>query len=148
MREQGTVKKIEGELVWISCEPCATCLHSDRCASADSDCHSASGFFAARRDRAFAARNDKQLQLAPGDLVEYYIAPGKAVKAGFLILIVPILIFFLLYYLTGLLWSEAVEAVRVLAGVGGIVLGFLINLAMKKRIRDLPEITRVVHRQR
>jgi len=44
------------------------------------------------------ARNTQAFDLAPGDRVEYFIAPGKAIKAGFFVLMVPILVFFLFYF--------------------------------------------------
>ena len=154
MTEQGIVKKIEGQLVWLAGEQCAGCdhqLHCGSCTSPDGDPGSSgrSGhheltLFAARKERLFAVKNTRSFVLKNGDRVEYFIAPGKAVKAGFLVLIVPILFFFLFYYLTGLVWRDAGETARVLAGVGGIVLGFAMDFALKNRIREYPEITRVV----
>jgi positive regulator of sigma E activity len=69
-------------------------------------------------------------------------------KAGFLVLIVPILAFFLFYFLSGLLWPAAGETARVLVGVGGIALGFGMNFARKSRTREYPEITRVLSGER
>jgi positive regulator of sigma E activity len=154
MTEQGIVKKIEGQLVWITGEPCVGCnhgLHCGSCVSPDGDPeysdrsgHHELSILAGRKERLFAVQNTRSFALKTGDRVEYFIAPGKAVKAGFLVLIVPILVFFLFYYLTGLVWREAGETARVLAGVGGIALGFVMNFALKNRIREYPEITRVV----
>jgi positive regulator of sigma E activity len=106
--------------------------------------HHELAIFPARRERLFAVRNTRSLLLAPGDRVEYLVAPGKAVKAGFLVLIVPILAFLLLYVLTGVLWRQANEIARVLAGTAGIALAYLTIFALKNRIREFPEITRVV----
>jgi positive regulator of sigma E activity len=92
----------------------------------------------------FAVRNPRSLVLKSGDRVEYFIAPGKAIKAGFLVLIVPILAFFLFYYLTGMLSPAAGETAKVLAGVGGIVMGFVMNFALKNKTREYPEITKVL----
>ena len=92
----------------------------------------------------FAVRNPQSLDVKTGDRVEYFIAPGKAVKAGFLVLIVPILAFFLFYYLTAVLWPDAGETAKVLAGVGGIALGFLMTFLLKNKTREYPEITRVL----
>lgn len=154
MTEQGIVKKVEGQLVWISAEKCAGCEHELHCGSCESgngssESSSSSGhheltIFAARRERLFAARNSQSLAIKIGDRVEYFIAPGKAIKAGFLVLIVPILVFFLFYYVTGLLWSEAVETTKVLVGIGGIVMGFVMNFALKSKTREYPEITKVL----
>jgi positive regulator of sigma E activity len=154
MTEQGTVKKVDGQLVWISGEQCAGCereFHCGSCQSGDGTSgqsgefdHHDLGIFGTRKERLFAVKNSHSLNIRTGDRVEYFIAPGKAVKAGFLVLIVPILAFFLFYYLTGLLWPDAGETAKVLAGVGGIVLGFGMNFALKSRTREYPEITRVL----
>ncbi|MBN2552692.1 MAG: SoxR reducing system RseC family protein [Spirochaetales bacterium] len=154
MTEQGIVRKIEGDLVWIAADQCGGCdhgLHCRSCASPDADTGNSDrsgggehSIFAVRKERMFVVRNTRSLVLKTGDRIEYFIAPVKAVKAGFLVLIVPILAFFLFYYLTGLLWKGSGENARVLAGVGGIALGFLVNFASKKRIREYPEITRVI----
>ena len=154
MTEQGIVRKIEGQLVWISADQCVGCdhqLHCGSCGSADGGSgstqsvdHHQLGIFATRRERLFAARNPKSLTVKTGDRVEYFIAPSKAIKAGFLVLIVPLLAFFLFYYLTGILWVDASETAKVLFGVGGIALGFVVNFAAKNKIREYPEITKVL----
>ena len=154
MTEQGIVKKVEGPLIWISADQCGGCdhqLHCGSCGPADgvsvtarSVDHHQMGMFSKPRERLFAARNPRSLTVKTGDRVEYFIAPGKAIKAGFLVLIVPILAFFLFYYLTGLLWTEASETARVLFGVGGIAVGFAVNFALKNKTREYPEITKVL----
>jgi len=154
MTEQGIVKKVEGQLIWISAEQCAGCDHELHCGSCGSSergpeqsqhsGHHELTIFGTRKERLFTAQNPQSLAVKTGDRVEYFIAPGKAIKAGFLVLIVPILAFFLFYYLTGMLWPDAGETARVLVGVGGIVMGFVMNFALKNRIREYPEITRVL----
>lgn len=154
MTEQGIVKKVEGKLVWISGDDCTGCNHGAHCGSCGpsvpaSENHSTGGhgelsLFGTRRERSFTVRNTHAFDLAPGDRVEYFIAPGKAIKAGFFVLMVPILVFFLFYFLSGVIWTGAGETAKVLAGVGGIVLGFLMNFVLNKRIREFPEITRVI----
>jgi positive regulator of sigma E activity len=156
MTEQGIVKKVEGDLVWISGEDCTGCNKGAHCGSCGpsvpaSENHSTGGhgeLSLTRRERSFTARNTQAFDLAPGDRVEYFIAPGKAIKAGFFVLIVPILVFFLFYFLTGAIWTGAGETAKVLAGVGGIVLGFLMNFFLKVWIREFPEITKVVSANR
>jgi positive regulator of sigma E activity len=133
MTDQGIVKKVEGQLAWISAEQCVGCDHETNCGSCGS-----------RKERLFAARNPQSLAIKTGDRVEYFIAPGKAVKAGFLVLIVPILAFFLFYYLSGILWPVAGETAKVLAGVGGIAMAFVMNFALKNKTREYPEITKVL----
>jgi positive regulator of sigma E activity len=105
MKEQGIVKKVEGQLVWISAEQCVGCeheLHCGSCGPGDGisensrrSNHHELTIFGTRRERLFAAQNPQSLSIKTGDRVEYFIAPGKAIKAGFLVLIVPILAFFL-----------------------------------------------------
>jgi len=156
MTEQGIVKKVEGQLVWISGDDCTGCDHGAHCGSCGpsvpgSENRGSGGhgeILPVRRERSFAARNTRGVDLAPGDRVEYFIAPGKAIKAGFFVLMVPILIFFLFYFLTGVIWTGAGETARVLAGLGGIVLGFLMNFVLKKRIREFPEIIKVLSARR
>jgi positive regulator of sigma E activity len=154
MTEQGVVKKIEGQLVWLSGEQCAGCereFHCGSCGPGDGHSEHSGEFnhhdlriFSTRKERLFAVRNSQSLNIKTGDRVEYFIAPGKAIKAGFLVLIVPILLFFLAYYLTGVLWPGAGETARVLAGVGGISLAFGMSFALKGKTREYPEITKVL----
>jgi positive regulator of sigma E activity len=154
MTEQGIVRKVDGQLVWISGEQCAGCEHEFHCGSCGSGDESSEHsrelnhheltIFGKRRERLFAVRNPQSLAVKTGDRVEYFIPPGKAIKAGFLVLIVPILAFFLFYYLAGLLWPAAGETARVLVGVGGIVTGFVMNFALKNKTGEYPEITRVL----
>lgn len=154
MTEQGIVKKVEGPLVWISADQCVGCdheLHCGSCGPADGGSgntrnvdHHQLGMFGTRRERLFAAGNPKSLTVKTGDRVEYFIAPSKAIKAGFFVLIVPILAFFLFYYLTGILWADASETAKVLFGIGGITAGFAVNFALKNKTREYPEITKVL----
>jgi positive regulator of sigma E activity len=158
MTEQGIVKKVEGQLVWISGEQCVGCereFHCGSCQSGDGGSgetrrsnHHELTIFGTRKERLFAVQNPQSLSVKTGDRVEYFIAPGKAIKAGFLVLIVPILAFFLFYYLTGMLWPNAGETAKVLVGVGGIVMGFGMNFALKNKTREYPEITKVLSPKR
>jgi positive regulator of sigma E activity len=154
MTDQGIVKKVEGQLAWISAEQCVGCDHEATCGSCGStdgssehswrSGHHVLTIFGTRKERLFAVRNPQSLAIKTGDRVEYFIAPGKAVKAGFLVLIVPILAFFLFYYLTGILWPDAGETAKALAGVGGIAMAFVMNFALKNKTREYPEITKVL----
>jgi positive regulator of sigma E activity len=154
MTEQGIVRKVERQLVWISGEQCVGCDHEARCGScgptdgssehSGRSSHHELTIFGTRKERLFAVRNPQSLAVKIGDRVEYFIAPAKAVKAGFLVLIVPILAFFLFYYLTGILWRGAGETAKVLAGVGGIAVAFVMNFALKNKTREYPEITKVL----
>jgi positive regulator of sigma E activity len=154
MTEQGIVKKIEGQLVWIAAQQCTGCeheLHCGNCGSGEGSSGNARRFehhelaiFPTRRERLFAVRNPQSLTVKIGDRVEYFVAPGKAIKAGFLVLIVPILAFFLFFYLTGIVWPDAGETAKVLAGVGGIGMGFVMNFALRNKTREYPQIIKVL----
>ena len=154
MKEQGIVRKVEGQLVWVTNEQCAGCRHDERCSTCGSSGaagensggsgHHELAIFPVRRQRLIETKNTRSLLLRPGDRVEYFVAPGKAIKAGFLVLIVPILAFFLFHFLVGAIWRHAGETARILAGVGGIALGFFSNFLLRSRIREFPEITRIV----
>ena len=132
MTEIGIVRKIDGELVEVafheecqSCEKCGSCL-------------------TATRPRRFTAVNSRGLDLAAGDRVEYSVSPGKAIKAAFLLLILPILLFFPFYHAVAALASGVGEGLPVAAGLGGVVLGFGVNLLLRRGRREYPEVLRVV----
>jgi positive regulator of sigma E activity len=133
MTERGIVVRIEGEQVGIRCLP-----------EACSSCGSCS-----RREREHLVRavNRTGRDLQQGDQVEMYIHPGRAVLSGFLVLILPLLLFFPGYYLPELFGVRA-EAVRVVLGLAGVAVGFLFNIVRTRtrKTQELPEIIRLVHR--
>ena len=108
-------------------------------------CHNCGHLFK-EKEKILQATNRTNQPLNPGDSVEVFLAPWKAVKAAFLVLILPLLLFFVFYYAGSRLLSIEKENIQVLLGVGGIILGFLINLIRKlvSRRTDLPEIVRVL----
>jgi positive regulator of sigma E activity len=111
------------------CGTCSTCSHLFK-----------------QKKTTVEVHNPRALSLSPGDLVEIFLSPAKALRAGFLVLILPILLFFPLYLLGRDLLKIELEIVNVLLGTSGILFGFLINLYLR-RIRateDLPEISRVL----
>ena len=83
-----------------------------------------------------------------GDTVEIFLSPWKAIKAGFLVLIFPLLMFFPPYVIASTTLGIQNETVRILFGTGGIALGFVFNLILKKTKKrsDLPEIRRILDR--
>jgi sigma-E factor negative regulatory protein RseC len=82
-----------------------------------------------------------------GDKVEIYLPPGKAITAGFIALLVPILLFPVGYYLPTLITQSAGEGIKIISGLIGIGIGFLISrLFSKAKSKEYtPEVTRVVH---
>ncbi len=129
MMDRAIVHEIKGDLVLVKCqEGCSSCAGCSR-----------------GKDRVFQTWNTKRYPLKAGDLVDVYIPTLKAVKAGFLVLILPLLLFFPFYYACALIWTAVSEPVKVLAGSTGIACGFLINLVLKRYMKnELPEISRVV----
>jgi positive regulator of sigma E activity len=132
MTEVGIVKKIDGRLVEVayhdecqSCEKCGSCL-------------------ATSKPRRFLVANSKGLAVIPGDRVEYTVSPGKAVRAAFMLLILPILLFFPFYYGASALLPGQNEAAGVVFGLAGVALGFAVNMFLRRGRREYPEIQRVV----
>jgi positive regulator of sigma E activity len=153
MTEVGIVRKIDGPLVWVAeVDPkgCASCGSNGSCAGCDerSEGHVALALFGTpSKERLLTVRNSEGLSLQTGDKVEYYVAAGKAIKAGFLVLVLPVLCFLLFYGLAAFTFPHSGEGLRVLAGVAGLAVAFLVNLALRRRSGvDYPEIQRVLGR--
>lgn len=108
-------------------------------------CHNCGHLFK-EKEKILQAKNRTNQPLNPGDTVEVFLAPWKAVRAAFIVLILPLLLFFLFYYAGSRLLGIEKENLQVLLGVGGIILGFLISLIRKllSRQTELPEIVRVL----
>lgn len=89
--------------------------------------------------------NKSHLVLKPGDKVEIYAAPAKTILAGFLVFIVPLLLFIAFYFAGHLLFKSRDDLIPFLCGISGIVFGFLLNVGIKliRRQEELPEITKV-----
>ena len=130
MIEKGIVDKVEGDLITVRC------LDTEKCSSCSIGCSSK------MQDRIFKALNRKSFSLKKGDLVLVYLDAGKAVWSGFMVLILPLLLFFPFYYAALYLLPGAGESVKVLSGITGIIMGFGVNIIRKRIIkdRDMPEI--------
>jgi positive regulator of sigma E activity len=109
-------------------------------------CPSCSSTFCSTKQRQFSAANTRQLELHPDDQVEVYVHPGKALLAGFMVLIFPLLLFILGFAAAGRLLGLASEAARV--GIGGAALAagfggvFLYNRG--RGARSMPSVLRRV----
>ena len=132
MTEIGIVRRIDGELVQVafgdgclSCEKCGSCL-------------------TASKPRQFTVANPRHLPLEAGDRIEFSVSPRKAVRAAFLLLILPVLLFFPFYYAGAALVAWGGEGLSVAFGLGGVALGFGLNFLLRRGRRDYPEILRVV----
>ena len=137
MTVQATVEQVRGKEITVKycqnadCGTCTACTHGSK-----------------QKEIIVTASNSERLPLTEGDTVEIFLSPWKAVKAGFLVLILPLLMFFPPYVFASTTLGIQNEAVRILFGTGGIVLGFVINLILKKTSNksDLPEIRRILDR--
>ena len=127
MVEQAVVSQVEASRASIVLCP------TDRCSS----CHSC-GLLGGRKPRAIDALNSAGLQIKAGDVVEVYTSPSRAVLAAFQVLIVPLLLLLAGYSVSGALGITS-EALRVLAGVGGLALGFFAASLGGKREANLPQ---------
>jgi positive regulator of sigma E activity len=102
------------------------------------------------REAEFPARIPPELILAAGDYVEIYIPPGKTVISAFTVLLFPLLMFPVFYLAAGYMPGPKLpESLKGLAGLGGVVFGFLVNViiavAQRRRGREWnPEITRII----
>ncbi len=134
MVEKGIVESIEEG--WISVQ----CSENPYCASCNA-CES--GKDSVKR---LKVKNPDNISIEKGDIVEVYLSPGKSILASFMVFIMPIILFFIFYFLAGSVIKGASEKVQVLSGLLGIALGFIINMIYGKirKDSDLPEITRVL----
>jgi positive regulator of sigma E activity len=90
--------------------------------------------------RTLEALNRSGSDLREGDRVEVRVSASAAVQASFLVLIVPLAMFVLFYFLVQRGIPSAGEGLRVLAGVGGLGAGFGVNFLVRGKHRDLPVI--------
>ncbi len=134
MIERGIVDRVEGKRITVRC------VDDEKCRSCGGGC--AGG----KQGRFFQALNSRSLSLKSGDLVEVYLSGGRAVWSGFMVLILPLLLFFPFYFAAAYLLQGAGEAVKVLSGITGIALGFGVNFIRKRIIKDkdMPEIYKKV----
>jgi positive regulator of sigma E activity len=129
MTEIGTILRNDGPTVIVECRPgvsCASCK-SPLCKP---------------KNRVFQARNSGRLELAEGDLVEVFLAPAQALRSGFVVFILPLVLFGAAYAGTAALLPSTSDDIRVLAGLGGLAAGFIAVFLAGKKLKDLPEVTR------
>ena len=108
------------------------------------ECSSCEGHSCKVEGREFTAKNSKGFQLNRGDTVRVYLPPGKAIFASFMILIFPLVLFILLYFISGSLFAVQSEGVKALFGLIGLAGGFGLSLLLKYQNREenMPEIVR------
>ena len=134
MTERGIVHKIEGDIVYLSC--------SSACESCGGSC------VRGKEDQIIEVKNPQHFSLKSGDQVVYFVPALQAISAGFMVLIMPLILFILTYSACTLLLPAAPEAVKVGSGFLGVVLGFLLNFLLRqKKAQTYPEVVRVIQTQ-
>lgn len=129
MTEKGKVLEINGTEVTLGfCE--------------NEACKSCGGHLCNVKEKHYTAENKKGIPLRRGDVVEVFIDPGKTVLASFMLLIVPLLLFFL-FYLLGNRFMEA-EIANVGLGTLGLAGGFGLNLLIARKRKGKEELPRIV----
>ena len=111
------------------------------------ECHA--GAFCSAKGKTFVATNPHDLKLGKGDIIELYLPPGKTLFAGFITLLVPLILFPIGYFLPNALVKAPTELVRILGGFAGIVLGFVISgvFSRIKANEYMPSITRIIDKE-
>jgi positive regulator of sigma E activity len=143
MREIGKIVNIEREKVSLAItgdEACASCgggMTSDGAAG----CPGCS-VFGSKNVKTIDAVNRKHLSLDVGDMVVVYLQPRKTVWAAFLLFIFPLLVFFAGYTVLGWLVPPPAESVKILCGVAGIAISYLVLFLVRKvrKTKDWPEV--------
>ena len=132
MVETGIVNSIDGNIVKMGCGPTEGCT-------------SCSSSFCSADKRVFEAVNPKGLEIRAGDLVDVYLAPGKTAAAGFLVLVVPLILFATGYLVSGSVRPDSSEGMRALFGLLGLSTGFLVSFAYssKRREKNMPVIVSI-----
>lgn len=132
MKETGTINRIEGVDIFLSCGSAGGCKGC------------AAGAFCKGNAREIIAHNDHNLPLHKGDKVEIYLPPGKTIFSGFIVLIFPLLTFIAAFVLASVILPSSGEGVQALFGVGGLGAGFGLSYLYNKsqKHNSYPEITR------
>lgn len=135
MYEQASVISIQKDgKITVSCQTqsCANCKSSSFCGA---------------KGKHFIAYNGTNTELSIGDNVELFLPPGKTVIAGFVALLLPVLLFPLGYYFPLLFTQQVHEGIQIIGGIGGIAIGFLISrIFSKTKAKEYtPEITRILY---
>ena len=135
MTEKATVKKIENDIATLVCGDTAGC---GSCA--------AHGICGGASERSFEAWNKSGLELNEGDKVEVLLPTGRTIGSAFMVMIFPLLLFFVFFYAAPVIIRDAAEGLRVLFGVIGIAAGFGINFLLnrKQNRRNMPLIIRKI----
>ncbi len=115
MYERGTVTAVENNIISVTCgkpEHCKSCA--------------AASLFCNVKTKEFKALNSNNLDIKTGDDVEIYVSPSKTIGYSFSILIFPLIMFFIGYYLIAKLTNTLSDGVKIIGGFAGLAAGFAI----------------------
>lgn len=136
MKETARVAVINGAVADVVCD------EADGCKSC------AGNAFCGVRTRRFEARVPERLRgsVAEGDRVEVLIPPGKTILAGFVVLMVPLLLFIGGFAAGRLILPEAGEGIQALFALAGLASGFLLAFGYNRLTgkKNLPVLTSVI----
>ncbi len=136
MTERARILSIKNNIAEVACEEAAGCKSC------------AGGAFCAVKSRQFEARLSAGIAgtLSEGDLVEILIPPGKTIFAGFMVLMVPLILFLCGFAAGKMLLPEAGEGIQALFALAGLGAGFLLAFAYNRLTgkKNLPLVTRVI----
>lgn len=125
MTETGKIISLKGAQAEVVCDEAAGCKSCSGSA------------FCNVKTRRFEALLSRKLQDAPnppqpGDRVEVYIPPGKTIAAGFMVLMVPLILFISGFVLGSRILPGRSEGLHALFGLAGLAGGFLIALGYNR----------------
>ena len=132
MLEQAVICSIEHDKVKV--------VINNECPESCNKCSSKS------KSREFYVQNTNNYEIKIGDKVEIFVPPGKVILSGFLLFIMPLLLFIIFYYASKFTLSNNNDIIPSIFGILGIASGFLINIIIKKirKNSDLPDIIKIV----
>lgn len=122
MKETATVLEVQdgGKTVLLQCRE-------------QEACKSCNSMFCKANETTFTARNSSSFPLKEGDVVTVFLPPGKTIQASFLLLIAPLVLFFVFFLLAERSFGIEQELGKIGIGLAGLVLGFLVSYAVTKK---------------
>jgi positive regulator of sigma E activity len=148
METLGKVASIKDKIITIEvldeeiCEQCGVKSYSQFALGCKS-----CGLLKNKNTQYLDAINHLDLSLEKGDVVKVWLSPLKAIKAGFFIFIIPLLLFFGCYFLAEYVLLINTELYRVGIGLAGIVIGYVLVFLRSKLLKhkDWPRVISVNH---
>ena len=131
MIQHGTVREVNNDRIVVGCVR-------------DGGCTNCSSAFCSGDESLFEADNPKSLIIEPGDRVEIYLSTKNTVVAGFVVLILPLVLFAIGYLIASKL--KLADGLSALFGLIGLCTGFALAYFKGRAARDknLPAIISVI----